>query len=371
MNHMRKKISMLIKPASAACNLRCAYCFYFDVADHRSHATFPTMSVQLAHKLIDDALSLAPDAEVHFSFQGGEPLLAGYTYFKDFFAYVDSRREEQLISYAIQTNGTLLTDELAQLFAAHDVLVGLSMDGSKSVHNTLRKDAQGKPSFERVLRAYRLLQQYKVKTNILCVVTPQLIHHMAELYQLIETLDLDYIQFIPCLAPLDAKTPEESAYGLSPQQFFTFYQHFFDWWYAKCQQGQYLSVGLFEDIMLMTQHKRPFACGMLGTCAPHLVIEADGSVYPCDFYALDTWKLGNISDESLLDIARSPKVNEFLHEPKRRSSACESCPFISMCHANCKRQNVAYFDDKGYCGYQELLRYTLPQLKQIAEALHL
>lgn len=368
---MRRKISMLIKPASSACNLRCAYCFYFDVADHRSCATFPTMSAHTAHKLIDDALSLAPDAEVHFSFQGGEPLLAGYSYFKDFFSYIDSRREDQIISYAIQTNGTLLTDEIAQLFAAHDVLVGLSMDGSKSVHNALRKDAQGLPSFDRVIHSYELLKKHNVKTNILCVITPQLTGHMEELYQLIEDLDLDYIQFIPCLAPLDAKTPAESVYGLTPQQFFYFYQRFFDWWFAKCQQGQYLSVGLFEDIMLMTQHKRPFACGMLGVCAPHLVIEADGSVYPCDFYALDEWKLGNISDESLLDIARDPKVNEFLHEPKRTSSACASCPFKSMCHANCKRQNYAYFDENGDCGYQELLRYALPSLSKVAQALHL
>ena len=32
------------------------------------------------------------------------------------------------------------------------------------------------------------------------------------------------------------------------------------------------------------------------------VVEADGEVYPCDFYVLDEYKLGNLNEVSMEDI---------------------------------------------------------------------
>lgn len=79
-----KAVSFLIKPASSLCNMRCRYCFYSDVAAHRTQRSYGIMEPEIAHALIDRALALAPDAHVTFAFQGGEPTCAGIDYFLDF-----------------------------------------------------------------------------------------------------------------------------------------------------------------------------------------------------------------------------------------------------------------------------------------------
>ena len=74
-------ISVMIKPASSACNMRCTYCFYHDVAARREQAGMGMMSYPTARAVIDSAADYADGEEIFFTFQGGEPLLAG----KDFF----------------------------------------------------------------------------------------------------------------------------------------------------------------------------------------------------------------------------------------------------------------------------------------------
>ena len=74
-------ISVMLKPASGNCNLRCKYCFYHDLAATRQTENKGYMTRDTALQVMDKALAFAGDGPVYFTFQGGEPLLAG----KDFF----------------------------------------------------------------------------------------------------------------------------------------------------------------------------------------------------------------------------------------------------------------------------------------------
>lgn len=111
-----KRISFLIKPASSLCNMRCRYCFYADVAEHREVANFGIMTDDVAHALIDRALALSDDADITFAFQGGEPTCAGLAFFERFCAYVDDHATAQTIHYALQTNGYVVDDVWADFF---------------------------------------------------------------------------------------------------------------------------------------------------------------------------------------------------------------------------------------------------------------
>ena len=46
------------------------------------------------------------------------------------------------------------------------------------------------------------------------------------------------------------------------------------------------------------------------------IIEADGSVYPCDFYVLDKYKVGNIKEDSIFDLLKSKILKDFINEPR-------------------------------------------------------
>ena len=133
-------LSILIKPASSACNLRCAYCFYADEASARAVPNFGLMSQAVSHALIEKAAGAA-EGSVTFLFQGGEPTLAGLDFYRDFVSYERETVPAGLaVRYAIQTNGILLDEAWCRFFRENRFLVGLSLDGTRACHDRFRRD---------------------------------------------------------------------------------------------------------------------------------------------------------------------------------------------------------------------------------------
>ena len=108
-----KNLQFLIKPASSACNLRCRYCFYADIAQNRSVSHMGIMQPETVDLLLKEAFSnIDSNGNIHFAFQGGEPTVAGLPFFQDFTKKVDQLKPKNVsVSYSIQTNGTLINDQ--------------------------------------------------------------------------------------------------------------------------------------------------------------------------------------------------------------------------------------------------------------------
>lgn len=208
----------------------------------------------------------------------------------------------------------------------------------------------------------RLLRETGVDVNVLSVLTSQMAAHPQRVFSFIKREGITHIQFIPCLPGLD---DEHDAFSLAPREFSSFYRRLFDLWWRELGAGNYVSIWLFENIMQMALGQFPSQCGMLGRCAPQFVVESDGSVYPCDFYALDEHRVGDIRNDDLEAMATCEAMHAFLREPRRACSQCADCPLEGMCHRNCKRLNIAYYDE-GYCGLREFLEYAYPGLQRVA-----
>lgn len=345
--------------------MRCRYCFYCDVAAHREQPRAQVMSEDVTDAIIDRALAVAGDAHVSFAFQGGEPTLAGLDFFESFVARVEARRERQQVRYALQTNGYLIDESWAAFLAKHRVLAGVSVDGYRDLHDSLRPDAHGAGTYGRAMGAVRLLREAGVDVNVLTVLTVQLARHPQQVFKWIERERIGHIQFIPCLPGLDDVS---DTFSLSPRSFAAFYKRLFDLWWKSCANGRYVSIWLFENMMQMALGQFPSQCGMLGRCAPQFVVEGDGSVYPCDFYALDEYRVGNIRTDDLEQMALCETMRAFLDEPRRPCADCTDCPFEGICHRNCKRLNIAYYD-ADYCGLRDFLSYAWPGLDRMAHML--
>lgn len=360
-----KHISFLIKPASSTCNMRCRYCFYADVAEHRETANHGIMDAATIQAVVDRAFALGPDAEVTFAFQGGEPTCAGLDFFRSFCAYVDAHRAQQTVHLAIQTNGYVIDDTWATFLAQHGFLVGVSIDGYPEMHDWLRPDARGAGTMDRVLDAVAALRRAGADFNILTVLTDQLARHPQKLYRFYRQHKFDFVQLIPCLPGLDEASDE---YSLEPESFASFYKTFFRLWLEDFKRGERMSVTLFDNVIPLFAGMYPQQCGMLGACAPQFVVEGNGDVYPCDFYVLDRFRLGNIRTDSLEDMATCDALRAFLDEPRRACSMCATCPFERICHKNCKRLNTCYYRED-YCGYRDFLEYAAPDMIAIARML--
>ena len=309
---------------------------------------------------------LQPGDQVTFAFQGGEPTLVGLPWFRDFFRQVRETYGGIRVSYALQTNGTLLDHDWCVFLRENRVLVGLSLDSLPKYHNACRVDAQGDGTYGRVLEAAALLREHRVEFNILCTLTAEIARHPGQVWKWILQNDFRYVQFTPCLDELNA--PGSSPYALKPEKFAAFYKALFPLWLQEFQAGRYRSIKLFDDIVNLLAYGVPTACGIHGQCQCQLVVEADGSTYPCDFYCLDCYRLGYLQKDSFLDMMVSDVARKFLTRPREDMTACRDCPYLRMCRGGCRRmqREICCVPGSGCCGYRELLDTAMPALQQIA-----
>ncbi len=354
-------ISVMVKPASSACNLRCRYCFYADVAASREAAVHGMMtagtSALLAQRLAE-AVGYSGDASV--SFQGGEPTLAGLDWFRAF-ADEMGRYPGVTVHWSLQTNGTLLDERWCAFLAERDFLVGISLDGPRSNTDRVRLDAAGDGTYARAMRGIELLDRAGVEFNVLTVVTRQLAQKPRQLMQFYLQQDLADVQLIPCLPPLDGT---DDGMCLRPRDYRSFYLGFFRAWRKAYEGGRLIRVNLFDNLLGMLEGYAPYQCGMLGRCTMQYVVESNGDVYPCDFYCLDERRLGNLADASLHELGTSLRAQEFLGREDCRREPCATCRFARICNGGCRRQNVCYLTD-GSCAHQAVLAEVLPALAQL------
>jgi uncharacterized protein len=159
-------------------------------------------------------------------------------------------------------------------------------------------------------------------------------------------------QIIPCLAPLY----ENSEYALTPASYASFFCRVYDLWMKEAETGKIRHISLFDDILNLFQGKMPSQCGRLGYCQAQFVVEADGSVYPCDFYALDEWKCGSFARQTLPDIAENPLRRQFENRVKNTNALCQKCRWRQKCGGGCARMRKSFLDTS-FCGHRQLLDY--------------
>lgn len=364
-------VSLLIKPASSLCNMRCRYCFYEDEAAHRDRASMGVMSADTAETLVRQALDAARGG-VSFAFQGGEPTLAGLPFFEAFVAAVARHNRAGLpVSYAIQTNALALDARWAAFFARHRFLVGVSLDGDKALHDALRPDAAGKGTWTRVQKNLALLRQAGVACNLLCVVTRRCAKSAVRVYHALQKTGVGYLQFIPCLDPL-GEPRGQRPWSLTPGDYGNFLCALFDEWYRDWAAGRYTSVRLFDDYVHLAMGLPAATCATSGRCGAYFVVEADGSVYPCDFYALDRWKLGDLHRTPLAELGAGETARRFLQESLRRPAPCGDCPWQRLCGGGCRRDwltDAAGQTQNYYCpAFRQFFAHAAPRLREIAAA---
>ena len=329
-------LNLLIKPSSGMCSLNCTYCFYHDLMSKREVPSYGFMSEETSRALIRKALAYAT-GQCSFGFQGGEPTMIGLDFYQTFVELVKEYNHKNLeISYFIQNNGYLLSEEWVRFLADNHFLIGISLDGTIHTHNRYRKNYDGKGSFDQVMDTIGLCNRYKAEYNILTVVNKATAMSVRKVYQFYRRQDFRYLQFIPCLDPLGSEKGKEE-YSLLPEEYGRFLCELFDLWYDDYCHGHLISIRNFDNYLGMLKGYPPEACDMRGQCSIQHVVEADGSIYPCDFYVLDQWKLGNIREEEFGGFAAKEQAVKFMELSRNQDGECRSCRYFKLCRGGCRR----------------------------------
>ncbi len=351
-------LSIMIKPASSLCNMRCEYCFYHDVTDHRDVKSFGMLSEQTAENIIKKALDFADGESIAFAFQGGEPTLRGIEFFKFFCRKVDELNlKNSVINYGLQTNGTLIDSSWAEFFKERKFLIGLSLDGDFD-NNAFRINDNGQNAFYKIIKAADILTKHGVDFNILTVLTGKCADNIDSILSYFKSRNFKYLQFIPCLRPFGDTT--ESELYMTVEQYTHFLIHGFNAYVKDYVRGEYTSIRYFDNLVHLYLGNPTEQCGICGHCMHQFVAEGNGNIYPCDFYCTDKWLLGNINDEkeNFDTLAHSEKATEFLRESLKINDECKDCRLFPICRGGgCKRSKA----DRNYCeSYKTFFKACLP-----------
>lgn len=339
-NSWMQCVSVLIKPASSACNMKCAYCFYEDVANSREKEFQGFLGEEQLEQVIAEAMKLA-ERSCSFLFQGGEPTLAGLSFFESVIRLQKKHQRDGVLIYnAIQTNGYRLTEDMIRFFVREQFLIGVSLDGPEQVHDLCRKGGSGGGTFREVMETVALLKRFRADYNVLCVVTEESAKMARELYRFYREQGIEWIQFIPCLPPLDGIC-EGGGYSPSPKAYGHFLTEIFDCWFKDLKRGEFVSIRHLDNWMAILLGGQPACCGMLGRCSIQFVVEGDGGVYPCDFYVLDEWRMGTVGEQSFESMCEGTTARKFLAESAKLPEDCRSCRYYALCRNGCRRERDA------------------------------
>ncbi len=248
------------------------------------HDVYPNhpkvMSLSVAEQLIQSAVNTNV-MHISFCWQGGEPTLAGWIFFRAIVALQRNyRKPNQAIENSIQTNGVLLDSEWCRFLSENNFLVGVSLDGPKEIHDCYRKDYAGRGSFDTVMAAIACMNKYSVQYNILTLLTDSNIAKANEIYSFFCQNNFSYLQFIPCFEY--DEYGNRLPYSVTGNDLGNFYCKLFDEWYRD--GFPYVQVRLFQDILLYAIQEVKTSCCWMQNCDSYIVVEHNGDCYPCDFF---------------------------------------------------------------------------------------
>jgi uncharacterized protein len=339
----------------------------------------------------------APNVTV--AWQGGEPTLMKVEFFRRSIELVEQyRKPGQTVEHTFQTNGILLDDEWCAFFKEHKVLVGLSVDGPRELHDTYRLDRGGQGTFDKVMKGWRLLRQHGVDFNILCTVNAANEKHGRAVYRFFrDELAATWVQFIPIVERATAETIEIANLGWSEQpgrkrllytqsgslvtdrtvggkQYGQFLVDVFEEW-VRHDVGQ-VYVQLF-DVTLEAYFGSYKLCIHAPTCGYGPALEYNGDLYSCDHFVEPRYRLGNIHQTHMLALVASPEQRKFGDDKRDMLTAqCQQCEVRPLCNGGCPKDRFALSrdGDPGHnylcAGLELFFKHTAPAMRAMAQLIH-
>ncbi len=356
----------MVKPVGSRCNLDCGYCFYLSKAALLGHERQARMDDAVLAQHVRQTIEANTGNEVVFSWQGGEPTLAGLPFFERVVA-LQARyaRPGQRIENDLQTNGVLLDDAWVAFLARHRFLVGLSLDGPRDIHDRARPTRGGTPSFDRALAAARRLAAAGVPFAVLAVVHRDSARRPLDVYRfLARESGSTRLQFTPCVEPRDfrAQAPSQRApeslprvgsararpghalsvvteWSVDAHDYGQFLCVVWDDWLAH-DFGR-VHVNLFESAIAQSLGLPAQLCTAAPICGKALALEHDGRLYACDHFVYPTHELGHIGRQHAGDLAFSTAQVAFgLAKHDTLPSDCRACPHLALCWGECPKNRL-------------------------------
>jgi len=323
---------VIILKATRLCNLRCIYCNAWKSGPNQ------IMKFPMLAKTIIDTLTTGAQ-HIEFVWHGGEITLLPIKYLqKAIWLQQNFKQKGQYVSNAIQTNGTLLTEEWLQFIKDYSIGVGVSLDGPAEINDSRRLDKAGRPTAHKINEGIQALITHKINFGILMVIDEQIIKFGAK--NLLKYFAATQIKVFALLNAIPKNTEDNSINGvyLPWHAYVEFMKELFlEWW-----QSYKSKFEIREINVLLNKIKESDASGLCyfaGNCmGKYLTIEPNGEVSACDKYIGDKdYVFGSLASNTLNEILtqsnnlRAAKAVQLANMQQLKND----CHWYNICHGSC------------------------------------
>lgn len=360
---MKKKMIVIVQTGSD-CNLDCDYCYIKASTGGLKYK----MPIEKINQLVKNC-SFGFD-EVKFCWHGGEPILAGFDFYKE---VIRSQKEINKISKVefrnvIQTNGLLLTDQWLDFFKENKFSVGISFDAPPEINRLQRANKEG-ISEVYITDIANKLKQHKMPLNVLCVVSKLNVLKGKEIFDFFNDLGVNSYSLLLMMKTPLANCPEAP----TNEDLSELYKTTFELW-LKRKHGFRVVEPIETMVRSLLGEKMPRLCSFGNHCLERMItITPNGNIIPCGSFVSPEFILGDIYKNKLFGALFSQSCDKFRNQRATYiQKSCNGCEFISICRGGCRE--VAYWHTGEYAGKypycesrKETFSYIRNRLKEVME----
>jgi uncharacterized protein len=308
------------------CPSNCEYCW-------SSEEGSPVMSIETIVEVVEWLKDFRKEP-VTFTFHGGEPLLAGYDFFKKALPYLAKGLKHLHPAFALQTNLWNLTPELARLFKEYNIPLGSSLDGPKELNDLQR----GSGYYDKTMKGYEIACDHDLQVSFISTFTSYSIDYKEDIFNFFLENGLN-LKLHPALPSLRDDNPEK--WALSPEEYGELLIYLLDQYLENMDRIElknidHLCKGVFT--------RRGVVCTFVDCMGDTFAVGPDGSIYPCyRFVGMPKYVMGNVKDHPSMEKLAHSAAWKLLHEFRDYvDQECKKCTYLKFCRGGCPYNAIAH-----------------------------
>lgn len=327
-----------------ACNLNCTYCY-----DKSNHNNIYKENEEFNLKIPDitryiEKLWKNKNDNSEIIFHGGEPLIINSKNYDLLMGKIKNLYPN--VKFSIQTNATLLNNEIIQILKKYNVHIGISLDGYNNLTNSCRIYKNGKNSFNDVLSNINLLKEQNINFGIIMTLTNNILNKEKELYDFLKTNNLK------CnIRPAFQCSDSNNVTFMNNENYFTFFKNMFNLWIEDTSEDRVKLTQIREIYdefaKSLNNSYANHSCSTSGRCPMNFIsLDSKGNLYSCNrTYNNSNFFYGNIENISIESLINKIKNNILIRETKIMTTKCGTCKLYNECKGGCPANAYAIHND--------------------------
>lgn len=301
------------------CPSECNYCW-------SSEEGSPVMGIETVKEIVK-WLKNFRDEPVTFTFHGGEPLLAGFDFYREALPLLSNELSHLKPAFAIQTNLWNMTDELAELFGEYNIPVGSSLDGPKELNDFQR----GEGYFDRTIKGYEIAKSHNLKVSFISTFTNYSIDFKEDIFNFF--LENGFtLKLHPALPSLRTENPGK--WALDPEKYGELLIYLLDKYLENMDEIEIMNI---DHLCKCVFTRRGTVCTFVDCMGDTFAVGPDGSIYPCyRFVGMPEYVMGNVCDHPTMEDLMKSDPAKLLEEFKDHvDTECKKCSYVKFCRGGC------------------------------------